>query len=113
MGDLGDSLGWALVTTSTPDSSYDLFLLVVSLKCSLSIHTFRVLAKEGPTPLLTCPMVEGGGLVLAQMTWELLFPQYAFQLSLHIGSIMSVCLSLPFFILFFPFPLLRYLKYSQ
>lgn len=63
--------------------------------------------------LLTWSLVEGGGLLLAQITRDLLFSLLCLP-NLYIqDQFMSVCLSLPFFILVFPFLLLRYVKYSQ
>lgn len=87
------------------------FLQAFSL---LVVQTFRVLTQEGPAP----EMVDGRGgrVMLAQITRNFSFPHSLSTLSLHIGSI-HVCMSLspPFFFysLLLPFPLLRYLKYSQ
>lgn len=118
LGDLGNYLGWSSFCTSTPGSSYNLFLVVISRKHFLStIQTCLVLAHVGIAPDMSC----GRGRRVDACSDDLgtsLFPQYTFQLFLHIGSI-HVCVSLSppplffFILLFFPFPLLRYLKYSQ
>jgi hypothetical protein len=53
------------VPISTPRISYNLLLVLISLKCSLLVSKH---SKPRRVPLLTCSMVEGGGLMLAQVT---------------------------------------------
>lgn len=106
------TLGWASVPTSTPGSCSDLFLVVISQVFSLLVSEHSE-SQPRRAQLLMCSLVEGGGLMLAQITWELLFPPVCLPTLSAYRFNSCLCVSLPFFILFFPFPLLRYLKYSQ
>ena len=108
----GISLGWASVPTSIPGSCSDLFLVVISQVFSLLVSAHSE-SQPRRVQLLMCSLVEGGGLMLAQITWDLLFSPVCLPTLSTYRFNSCLCVSLPFFILFFPFPLLRYLKYSQ